>query len=40
MKNYNICPVNEWHTIVFASPHKIIKVGYVKNINLQPLMVG
>ena len=40
MKNYNIRPVNEWHTIVFASPHKIIKVGYVKNINLKPLMVG
>ena len=33
-------PVKEWHAIVFASPHKITNVGNVKNIYLQPLVVG
>ena len=33
-------PVNEWHAIAIASPHKITNVGYVKNIYLQPLAVG
>ena len=33
-------PVNEWSAITFASTHKITNVGYVKNIYLQPLVVG
>ena len=41
MKDYKIfIPVNEWHATAFASPHKITNVGYVKNIYLQPLVVG
>ena len=31
-------PVNEW--IAFASTHKITNAGFVKNIYLQPLVVG
>ena len=41
MKDYNkFSPVNEWHAIAFASPHKITNVGYVKNVYLKPLVVG
>ena len=43
MKDDNIqifSPVNEWCAIAFASPHKITNVGYIKNIYLQPLVVG
>ena len=32
MKDYNFSPVNEWHIITFAIPHKITNVGYVNKI--------
>ena len=42
MKDYNIqyCQWMACQWMTFASPHKITNVGYVKNIYLQPFLVG